>query len=85
MAPLELIFLTAADCHLCEHGRRALAQLATDLPLRLREVPWESEEGAGIRAGFLVFPPAVFHDGRLLGYGRLSQRALRRRLAEVSS
>lgn len=84
VSEIELIFLTSVDCHLCEHGRRALAELRREFPLRLREVRWESEEGAGLRAGVVLFPPAVFREGRLLGYGRLSPRALRKQLVEAS-
>ena len=85
MPAIELVYLTSADCHLCEHGRRTLAELGDEFAVEVREVSWDSDDGEGLLAGLALFPPAVFHEGRLLGYGRLSARALRRKLEEVSA
>ena len=79
--PVTLI--TAVDCHLCDHARQVLASIAGQLPLTVSEVPWDSDRGRLLvsRDG-VAFPPAVYVDGSLAGYGRISERALRRRLSE---
>jgi hypothetical protein len=77
--------ITAADCHLCEHARRVLSTLGEKTHLIVSEVSWESDEGHMLvsRDG-VAFPPAVYVNGILAGYGRISERALRRQLAEPS-
>lgn len=78
---LELVFLTAPDCQLCERGRDVLAELAGELRLSVREVDLLSDEGRRlVSAGRVPFPPAVFVGGLLLAHGRLSTRALARQL-----
>lgn len=81
----EVTLITAADCHLCEHARKVLDSIANEIPLIVDELPWDSDRGHLLvsRDG-VAFPPAVYVDGRLAGYGRISERALRRRLAEPS-
>jgi hypothetical protein len=82
----QVTLITAADCHLCERARKVLGTLADETPLVISEVSWESEHGHSLvsRDG-IAFPPAVYVDGVLAGYGRISERALRRRLAAQSS
>lgn len=77
--------ITAADCHLCDHARKVLDSIASEIPLIVDELPWDSDQGHFLvsRDG-VAFPPAVYVDGSLTGYGRISERALRRRLAELS-
>ena len=79
--PVTLI--TAVDCHLCEHAREVLASIAGQIALSVTEVPWDSDDGRSLvsRDG-VAFPPAVYVDGSLAGYGRISERALRKRLNE---
>ena len=81
----QITLLIAADCHLCEHARRVLQVLSGDTPLMIREVAWDGEEGRLLvtRDG-AAFPPAVYLNGTLAGYGRISERALRRRLGEMA-
>ena len=69
-----LVLLTAADCHLCEHGREVLDELGLDW----REVPAASEEGRALEAVAPPMRPVLFRDGRVVAYGRLSARRLRR-------
>jgi hypothetical protein len=82
----QVTLITAADCHLCEHARNVLGSLAEETPLVISEVSWESDPGRMLvsRDG-VAFPPAVYLDGVLAGYGRISERALRKRLAAQSS
>jgi len=81
-----VILITATDCHLCEHARKALSSMAEKARFVVSELSWESDKGRALvtRDG-VAFLPAVYVDGVLAGYGRISERALRRRLAEPSS
>jgi hypothetical protein len=85
-ASRQVTLITAADCHLCEHARSVLGSLVEETSLVISEVSWESDQGRILvsRDG-VAFPPAVYVDGVLAGYGRISQRALRKRLAAQSS
>jgi len=83
---LRAILVTAPDCHLCEHARQVLARLGHDWPLVLEEVTWKSPEGfALVRRDGVPFPPALYIDGRFVGYGRLSEGRLRRILMQHTS
>lgn len=82
---LELVFLTAPNCRLCERGRVVLAELAAELRLSVRETDLLSGEGRRLVAAARVpFPPAVFVGGRLLAHGRLSARSLARQLTALA-
>jgi thiol-disulfide isomerase/thioredoxin len=82
--PIVITYVTAPGCHFCEHGRDVLDALAGDVPVEVREVDLQSEEGRELAARWRVpYPPMVLADDRLIGYGRLSARRLSRRLAEV--
>ena len=51
--------------------------LATRLPISIREVDLLSEQGRKLVAvGRVAFPPALFLDGRAIAHGRLSARRL---------
>jgi hypothetical protein len=85
-ASRQVTLITATDCRLCEHARRVLSSIAEETRFVVSEVSWESDKGRALvtRDG-VAFPPAVYVDGVLAGYGRISERALRRRLAEPNS
>lgn len=79
--PLRATLVTAPDCHLCEHAREVLSRLQGARPLAVAEVAWGSAEGqALVRRDGVPFPPALYIDGTLYGYGRLSEGRLRRLL-----
>ncbi len=83
---LSVILISSPDCHLCEGARDALAKLAKDQDMAVRELSWQSDEGAAlVRRDGVPFPPAVYVEGTLTGYGRLSERALRRKLVNRST
>jgi hypothetical protein len=75
---MELVYVTGADCHLCDHGRGVLGALG----LEAREVDAESAEAAELaqRGIPLSFLPVLTDGERLLAYGRLSEKRLRRDL-----
>ena len=79
MSPLVL--LTSQDCHLCAHGREVLGALASEGRLSWREVDAESAEGLRLAAAAPPLRPVLFEpDGRIVAYGRLSAKRLRRQL-----
>ena len=80
----DLLYVSAPDCHLCEDGRRIVEALARGAGLGVVELRWSEARARELteRDG-VPFPPAVYLDDRLLGYGRLSARRLRKVLAQV--
>jgi hypothetical protein len=74
----ELIYVSSEDCHLCEHGRHVLDSLGVER----REVAAESQASeALVVAGIpLSFLPVLTDGERLIAYGRLSEKRLRKEL-----
>ena len=79
----HVTLVTASDCHLCEHAKDVLARIGHDVPLSLRTVDVESTEAQSLaeRGIPLAFLPALGEDGRLIAYGRLSEKRLRKDFA----
>lgn len=73
---MELLYVTGDDCHLCEHGRNVLASLG----LEPRELDFDSPEAPELaeRGIPLSFLPVLTDGARVLAYGRLSEKHLRR-------
>jgi glutaredoxin len=73
-----LVYITTDDCHLCEHGRTVLDELGVER----REIRADSEEAAALAAeGIpLSFLPVLSAGARVIAYGRLSARRLRKEL-----
>ncbi len=79
---IDLTFVTATACHLCDHAAGVLDELSEEFPLRIRRVELESTEGRAIVGRWGVpFPPVILVDGRLEGFGRISARRLRKVLS----
>ncbi len=74
--------LIAADCGLCEQAKEVLRHLAPEFVLDVEVLDLDSEQGQvlGERSG-MVFPAAILLDGAPFGFGRVSERKLRRELA----
>ena len=83
MSAKSLLLVTAPECHLCAHAREVLEEIGAETLLAVREVDVESEEAQALAARGvpLAFLPVVWDGARVLGYGRLSERRLRRELA----
>jgi len=75
----ELVFITTDDCHFCEHGRGVLDELGVER----REIADSSEEAAMLAASGipLSFMPVLTDGERVIAYGRLSAKHLRKELA----
>lgn len=84
MATIRVTLLTAEGCHSCARARKILERLAQEWPLAVEDVPLHSPEGTdmALRDG-IAFPPGIYLNGALFGYGRLSEGKLRRRLGEL--
>jgi len=80
----HLTLVTAADCHLCGHARNVAGRLAAEFKVEIGELAWESPEADIVRRDGVPFPPALYIGDELLGYGRISEGRVRRRLARIS-
>ena len=79
----RLTLVTAVDCHLCGHARSVAQSLAAEIKVEIQELAWESPEADIVRRDGVPFPPALYADDELLGYGRISEGGVRRRLSRV--
>jgi Glutaredoxin-like domain (DUF836) len=76
-----ITLLTQADCALCEHAKGVLARVGADHLIEVTEIDLASEHGRSLAGGAgVLFAPGVLIDGHPFGYGRLSERRLRRAL-----
>jgi glutaredoxin len=78
---IAVTLLTRRDCALCDHAKQVLTTLGDEFPLEVRELDLATSEGRalGVTTG-MAFPPALLIDGEPVGFGRLSERRLRREL-----
>lgn len=77
----HILILTAEDCHFCEQGKEILDKLAHDFPLEVEELSLQSERGRNLAEQFgVMFAPGLFLDGEFVGFGRVSERKLRKLL-----
>ena len=74
----DLLLITAPDCHLCAHARAVLAALS--LPVREVDIQSSEAEAMAARGVPLAFLPVLWDGERVLAYGRLSEKRLRRDL-----
>ena len=79
--PARITLLVQENCALCEHAKDVLTRVGQDVPLVIEEVDLGSDPGRQLaqRAG-VMFAPGVFVDNEMFGFGRLSEKKLRRAL-----
>ena len=83
---IRATLLTTVDCHLCRHAREVLDRLGAEYELHVETVDMASDAGRRLaRDAGVLFPPGLLLDDRLAGYGRLSERRLRRDLDRLAS
>ena len=81
--PAAVTLLTQSDCVLCDHAKQVLARVSKDLPLEVTEVDLATPTGQRLASeAQVIFAPGVLIDGRPFSFGRLSERRLRRALAQ---
>ncbi len=80
----RVTLLTQPNCALCEHAKQVLARIARDVPIIVEEIDLGSDTGhrLAVAAG-VFFAPGVLLDDRPFGYGRLSERKLRKALTRT--
>lgn len=73
-----LVYITTEDCHFCAHGRGVLDGLG----IERRELAADSQEAAALAASGipLSFLPVLTDGARVIAYGRLSAKRLRKEL-----
>lgn len=72
----QLVLVTSRGCHFCEHGKEVLATLGLDyVELDVADAEALALAAAGVSLAFL---PVLVQAGRLLAYGRLSEKRLRK-------
>ena len=84
--PHRITLLTQEDCHLCEQAKEVLARVAADHVMEVEVISLASNTGQTLarKAGFM-FAPGVLVDGVPFGFGRLSERKLRKALTKAGS
>jgi glutaredoxin len=82
----DVTVLTQSDCPLCDHAKQVLERVGQDHSLRINEIDLRSGEGQRLaqEAGVL-FAPGILLDGRPFAHGRLSERQLRKALAQATT
>ncbi|WP_326718716.1 thioredoxin family protein [Streptomyces sp. NBC_00243] len=77
---IALTLLTQPYCAWCDRAKKLLS----DIDAEVTEVSLDTAEGRELAARHrLLFAPGLLHDDRLIAYGRLSDRALRRELSRL--
>jgi hypothetical protein len=77
-AQVRATLVTTPDCHLCQHARTVLERVLADRLAAIEEIDWNAADGSAlVKRDGVPFAPAVYIDGKLCGYGRLSDGALR--------
>jgi len=73
-----LLYITTEDCHFCEHGRAVLDELGVER----REISDTSPEAHELAASGIpfAFMPVLTDGARVIAYGRLSAKHLRKQL-----
>ena len=78
---VEVTVLIQDPCGFCDDAKELLDRLAAEFPIAVTELDLRSPEGERMAvAGGIMFPPGIFVDGEAFGYGRPSERKLRREL-----
>ncbi|HZJ47676.1 MAG TPA: glutaredoxin family protein [Acidimicrobiia bacterium] len=79
---MRVTLVTSPGCHYCGDAREVLERVAADLPLDVHEIDLASPDGAAAQQKWRApYPPLVLLDGELFGYGRISERKLRKTLS----
>jgi glutaredoxin len=84
-SPARIALLVQDNCVLCEQAKGVLTRVADDFPLVVEEIDLGSEQGRRLaQRGGVMFAPGIFVDDQMFGFGRLSEKKLRRALQRRS-
>lgn len=85
-SPTRITLLVQENCVLCGQAKDVLTRVGDDFPLLVQEVDLGSDEGRRLaQQGGVMFAPGVFVDDQMFGFGRLSEKKLRRTLQRRGS
>ena len=77
--PTSVVLVTRAGCTLCAQAEPVVARAAADagVPLEVRDVDADGEQGAADRARWSDKVPVVLLDGQEHAYWRIDEKVLR--------
>lgn len=83
----RVLLLTKEGCKPCLRVKRILEELRSATPgLEFEELDMASERGTELAVHHnVLYPPAVFIDGRLFAYGKIHEAPLRDAVQAVES
>lgn len=82
----RITLVTKKDCALCVHAHDVIGQLRQEFDIELELLRLETDRGREVAMGSgMLFPPAILVDDQPFAYGRLSERQLRRKLAQLTA
>lgn len=82
---IDITLLTQPSCTFCDQAKEILSRLTADYSLNVHEIRLDTEEGRKLAIQHAVmFAPGILVDGKLLSYGRLSEKKLRLQLTTLS-
>ncbi len=75
----EITLLTKEGCLPCVRIKRIMKELKEELPgLDVKEIDYASQEGIALSfKNRVYYPPAVFIDGSLFGFGKILEEPLK--------
>lgn len=85
---VQVLMVTKAGCKPCRRVKDLLEALRGEVPaLEVREVDFTSERGMALAVEHgILYPPALFINGKFLAYGKIHAEPLRRAvLGQVAS
>lgn len=78
---MNVLLLTQEGCAACERTRALFDRLGADYPLSITVLDLKEPEAQLMaQRADILFPPGIFLDGEAIGYGRMSERKLRREI-----
>lgn len=78
----HVTLLTQTECAYCEHAKQVLDRVQQEHPLTIEEIALHTSQGCELASRHgVLFAPGILLDGETFGYGRLSERKLRKTLA----
>lgn len=76
---IRILLVTKEGCLPCLRVKRILGDILVEIPeLSVEEVDFTSEEGMGLAVEHqILYPPAIFIDGKLFGKGKIHEEELK--------
>lgn len=79
----DITLLTQPSCVFCDQAKEILSRLALDYTFNVHEIRLDTDEGRKLAIQHAVmFAPGILLDGKLLSYGRLSEKKLKSQLTQ---